>query len=91
MWAPVALLTLRIVQGVALGGEYASAVVYLVEHSPRTKRGMITSVLQSTASVGLLLALALSTLLKVTLSAAAFDSWGWRARSAWFTALALTE
>ncbi|MFK4540416.1 MFS family permease [Streptomyces tendae] len=78
VWAPVALLTLRIIQGVALGGEYASAVVYLVEHSPRTKRGMITSILQSTASVGLLLALALSTLLKVTLSAAAFDSWGWR-------------
>ncbi|PSM40491.1 MFS transporter [Streptomyces dioscori] len=76
--APVLLLTLRIVQGVALGGEYASAVVYLVEHSPRKKRGMITSVLQSTASLGLLLALALSTLLKVTLSVDAFNSWGWR-------------
>ncbi|MFF4052784.1 MFS transporter [Streptomyces chartreusis] len=78
VWAPAALLTLRIVQGVALGGEYASAVVYLVEHSPRNKRGMITSVLQSTASLGLLLALTLSTLLKATLSTAAFEAWGWR-------------
>ncbi|GGJ08042.1 MFS transporter [Streptomyces brasiliensis] len=78
VWAPAALLTLRIIQGIALGGEYASAVVYLVEQSPRTKRGLITSILQSTASLGLLLALALSTLLKGTLPEAAFETWGWR-------------
>src|SRR3569832_2453080 len=57
--APIGLVTLRVVQGIALGGEYGSAVVYVMEHAPAGRKGMATSVLQSTASLGLLLALAL--------------------------------
>ena len=78
MFAPIALLILRIAQGVALGGEYGSAVVYVVEYAPAGKRGMLTSVLQSTASIGLLLALTIVSILKLTLDAHAFASWGWR-------------
>jgi MFS family permease len=77
-FAPVALLLLRIVQGVGLGGEYGSAVVYVTEHAPHGRRGRYTSVLQGTASVGLLVALVLVSLLKVGLDAPAFLSWGWR-------------
>ena len=78
VWAPALLLFLRIVQGVGLGGEYGSAVVYVTEYSPARRRGRYTSVLQSTATVGLLLALVLVSLLKVTLPTDAFTSWGWR-------------
>ncbi|AKS31487.1 MFS transporter [Mycolicibacterium goodii] len=77
-WAPAMLLFLRIVQGVGLGGEYGSAVVYVTEHAPAERRGRYTSVLQSTATVGLLFALVLVSLLKVLLSDEAFTSWGWR-------------
>ena len=76
--APVALLLLRITQGIALGGEYGSAVVYVVEYAPQDKRGMFTSVLQSTAGIGLLLALAIVSALRLTLDAHAFATWGWR-------------
>jgi MFS family permease len=78
MAAPAALLTLRVVQGIALGGEYGSAVVYVMEHAPEGRKGMSTSVLQSTASIGLLLALVIVSALKVSLDAASFLSWGWR-------------
>ncbi|MGV9800067.1 MFS transporter [Mycobacterium sp. NPDC003449] len=77
-WAPAMLLFLRIVQGVGLGGEYGSAVVYVTEHAPAGKRGRYTSVLQSTATIGLLIALVLVSLLKVVLPPDAFLSWGWR-------------
>ncbi|MDR5817270.1 MFS transporter [Caballeronia sp. LZ033] len=76
--APIALLTLRIVQGVALGGEYGSAVVYVMEHAPEGSKGAATSVLQSTASIGLLLALVIVGALRLSLDAASFVSWGWR-------------
>jgi MFS family permease len=76
--APIALMVLRITQGVAIGGEYGSAVVYVMEHAPEGKRGMCTSVLQSTASGGLLIALAIVSILKLCLDSAAFDAWGWR-------------
>ncbi|VVD76752.1 MFS transporter [Pandoraea capi] len=76
--APIALLTLRIIQGVALGGEYGSAVVYVMEHAQAGRKGMATSVLQSTASVGLLLALLIVSALKWLLDPASFLSWGWR-------------
>ncbi|RDK05725.1 MFS transporter [Cupriavidus lacunae] len=76
--APVGLLVLRIAQGIALGGEYGSAVVYVMEHAPQGRKGMCTSVLQSTASVGLLLALLIVSALKLSLDQATFDSWGWR-------------
>lgn len=76
--APVALITLRIVQGIALGGEYGSAVVYVMEHAPEGRKGMSTSVLQGTASIGLLLALAIVSMLKVSLVPTSFEAWGWR-------------
>ncbi len=76
--APLALLTLRIVQGIALGGEYGSAVVYVMEHAPSGRKGAYTSTLQSTASLGLLLALGIVAVLRVSLDAASFDAWGWR-------------
>jgi len=76
--APAALLVLRIIQGVALGGEYGSAVVYVMEHSPTNRRGMTTSVLQSTATVGLLFALLIVCILKLSLEPHSFNSWGWR-------------
>ncbi|WP_345815743.1 MFS transporter [Paraburkholderia sp. PREW-6R] len=76
--APVALLVLRIIQGIALGGEYGSAVVYVMEHSEAHRKGMTTSVLQSTATVGLLCALLIVSALKLSLQPHSFNSWGWR-------------
>lgn len=76
--APAALLALRILQGIALGGEYGSAVVYVMEHAAEGRKGAATSVLQSTASIGLLLALIVVSVLKLSLDAASFLSWGWR-------------
>ncbi|WP_144107533.1 MFS transporter [Paraburkholderia sp. BCC1886] len=78
IFAPIALLSLRIIQGIALGGEYGSAVVYVMEHAPEDRKGMCTSVLQSTASIGLLFALAVVSLLKLTLDPTSFNAWGWR-------------
>lgn len=78
MFGPVALLTLRIIQGIALGGEYGSAAVYVMEHAPANRRGLFTSNLQATAALGLLVAIMLVTVLKLTLDSAAFESWGWR-------------
>lgn len=76
--APSALLALRITQGIALGGEYGSAAVYVMEHAPPRKRGFFTSALQSTAAFGLLVAIVLVTALKFGLSPENFESWGWR-------------
>lgn len=76
--APVLLVVLRVVQGIGLGGEYSAAVVYVVEQAPAARRGRYTSVLQGTASVGLLAALALVLVLRLALGEAAFASWGWR-------------
>jgi MFS family permease len=76
--APIALLVLRIIQGVALGGEYGSAVVYVMEHAGADRKGTATSVLQSTATVGLLFALLIVSGLKLSLDANSFNAWGWR-------------
>jgi MFS family permease len=58
IWAPILLVLLRIMQGFALGGEYGGAVIYVAEHSPANKRGWNTSWVQTSAALGLLLALA---------------------------------
>jgi MFS family permease len=76
--APAALLALRIAQGIALGGEYGSAAVYVMEHAPADKRGFYTSTLQGTAAFGLLVAIAVVTALKLGLGSDGFASWGWR-------------
>jgi MFS family permease len=76
--APIILVTLRLAQGLALGGEYGGAAIYVAEHSPDSKRGAYTSWIQTTATVGLLLALVVIALFRLNMSAADFTSYGWR-------------
>ena len=76
--APIILVTLRMLQGLALGGEYGGAAIYVAEHAPDKKRGMYTSWIQTTATIGLFLALAVILFFRVTLGDAAFAEWGWR-------------
>jgi len=76
--APLMLLVLRVLQGLALGGEYGGAATYVAEHAPPGRRGLTTSWIQTTATLGLLLALLVTGLLRARLSAAAFADWGWR-------------
>src|SRR6188472_3788089 len=76
--APILLVTLRLVQGLALGGEYGGAAIYVAEHAPDHQRGKYTSWIQTTATVGLLLALAVILFFRLTLGDAAFKEYGWR-------------
>jgi MFS family permease len=76
--APILLVTLRLAQGLALGGEYGGAAIYVAEHSPDAKRGQNTSWIQTTATLGLLLALAVIGITRVTLSPEDFTNFGWR-------------
>ncbi len=75
---PITLLGLRVIQGLALGGEYGGAVVYVAEHAPDAKRGYWTSFIQTTATLGLFLALGVVLILKAVMGLAAFNEWGWR-------------
>lgn len=76
--APVVLVVLRLLQGLALGGEYGGAATYVAEHSPDGKRGFWTSWIQTTATLGLFLSLAVILLCRSVMSKEAFDAWGWR-------------
>jgi len=76
--APVILVILRLAQGLALGGEYGGAAIYVAEHSPDEKRGQNTSWIQTTATLGLLLALLLIGVTRASMSAENFTSYGWR-------------
>lgn len=76
--APVLVLLLRLLQGLALGGEYGGAATYVAEHSPAHQRGFWTSWIQTTATAGLFLSLLVIITVKNVLSASAFDEWGWR-------------
>jgi len=76
--APILLVTLRLLQGLALGGEYGGAAIYVAEHSPDDKRGANTSWIQTTATVGLLLALVVIFIVRTSFSQADFESFGWR-------------
>ena len=76
--APVALVVLRLLQGLAIGGEYGGVVTYVAEHAPRGRRGFYTGWIQATASLGLLLALLVITGLRSVLGDEAFTHWGWR-------------
>lgn len=78
IWAPVLLVVCRILQGFALGGEYGGAVIYVAEHSPSHRRGWNTSWVQTSAALGLLLALVVVFATRATLGQAAFEDWGWR-------------
>jgi len=76
--APVLVLLLRLLQGLALGGEYGGAATYVAEHSPNEKRGYMTSWIQTTATVGLFVSLIVIMITKKSMDKAAFEEWGWR-------------
>jgi MFS family permease len=76
--APVALIALRIIQGLALGGEYGGAATYVAEHAPRNKRGLYTGWIQTTATGGLFLSLIVILVVRLSVGEAAFAAWGWR-------------
>ena len=89
--APVVLICLRLFQGLALGGEYGGAAIYVAEHAPKNKRGLYTSWIQTTATLGLFMALLIvlgvrtymdanfsSTTLASGRTISAFEDWGWR-------------
>jgi MFS family permease len=75
--APIILIGLRLMQGLALGGEYGGAATYVAEHAPANKRGFFTSWIQTTATVGLFLSLLVILTCRILLGAK-FDDWGWR-------------
>jgi MFS family permease len=76
--APILLVTLRLVQGLALGGEYGGAATYVAEHAPHERRGYDTSWIQTTATLGFFLALLVIGLCRVYMDAKVFADWGWR-------------
>ena len=76
--APVILIALRMLQGLALGGEYGGAATYVAEHAPPGRRGAYTAWVQSTATLGLLLSLVVILGTRALVGDAAFEDWGWR-------------
>ncbi len=82
--APLILVLLRLAQGLALGGEYGGAATYVAEHAPDPRRGYATSWIQTTATVGMLVALIVIAVCRVSMDAATFSSWGWRI-AFWFS------
>ncbi len=76
--APIVLVILRLLQGLALGGEYGGAAVYVAEHAPDGRRGYYTSFIQTTATLGLFLSLAVILIVRVIVGEDAFKVWGWR-------------
>jgi len=76
--APIILLVIRILQGLALGGEYGGAAIYVAEHVPDERRGFYTSFIQITATLGLFMSLMVILLVKKAVPIEAFNSWGWR-------------
>lgn len=76
--APIILIVLRMLQGLALGGEYGGAATYVAEHAPDSKRGLYTSFIQTTATLGLFLSLLVILGCRLMLGPEAFDAWGWR-------------
>lgn len=77
-WAPLLVLILRLLQGLALGGEYGGAATYVAEHAPKNQKGYWTSWIQTTATAGLFVSLMVILLTKGILSKEAFEEWGWR-------------
>ena len=76
--APIALVVLRLLQGLALGGEYGGAATYVAEHAPAHRRGLFTSFIQTTASLGLFAALLIVIGVRTLVGEEAFAAWGWR-------------
>jgi MFS family permease len=76
--SPIVLIALRLLQGLALGGEYGGAATYVAEHAPRGRRGFYTSWIQTTATVGLMLALMVILGTRLYMGEKDFSDWGWR-------------
>jgi MFS family permease len=76
--APIILVLLRLLQGLALGGEYGGAAIYVAEHSPDGKRGYYTSFIQTTATLGLFVSLIVILVVRRVVGEDAFKAWGWR-------------
>jgi MFS family permease len=77
--APILLISLRLLQGLAVGGEYGGAAIYVAEHAPAGKRGLYTSWIQTTATLGLFLSLLVILAVRTQVGEDAFKAWGWRA------------
>src|ERR1700691_3886627 len=77
-FSPIALILIRVLQGLALGGEYGGAAVFVAEHVPDSKRGYYTSFIQLTASAGFVLSLAAIIATQQSMNPAEFQAWGWR-------------
>src|SRR5579862_566983 len=77
-FSPIALILIRVLQGLALGGEYGGAAVYVAEHVPDKKRGFYTSFIQITATLGLFVSLIVILLTQQSMSKETFSAWGWR-------------
>ncbi|MCX6207910.1 MAG: MFS transporter [Bacteroidetes bacterium] len=84
--APLLVLLLRLLQGLALGGEYGGAATYVAEHSDSNKRGLMTAWIQTTATLGLLTSLVVIAFTKSSMSESKFNDWGWRVPF-WFSIL----
>ena len=78
IWAPIILIGLRLLQGLALGGEYGGAATYVAEHAPHGRRGFYTAWIQTTATVGLMISLIVILATRTAIGEAAFADWGWR-------------
>ncbi len=76
--APIVLIAMRLLQGLALGGEYGGAATYVAEHAPQGRRGFYTSWIQTTATLGLFMSLLVILVTRSTLGEADFADWGWR-------------
>jgi MFS family permease len=76
--APIILIALRMLQGLALGGEYGGAATYVAEHAPDDRRGFYTSWIQTTATLGLFLSLIVILIVQNSMTKEAFSAWGWR-------------
>ena len=76
--APIILVLMRLIQGLALGGEYGGAATYVAEHAPKGKRGFYTSFIQITATAGLMISLVVILGVRTAVGEAAFLDWGWR-------------
>jgi MFS family permease len=76
--APVLLISMRLLQGLAIGGEYGGAAIYVAEHAPHGRRGLLTGWIQTSAAVGLAAALGVILTTRTIIGEAAFTDWGWR-------------
>src|SRR5215212_3594165 len=76
--APAILVLLRLLQGLALGGEYGGAAIYVAEHAPDGKRGLYTSWIQTTATIGMFVALAIILVCRLSMGDTVYRDWGWR-------------